>query len=136
MSSAMDWPLMSDILKCVALGLGALVLLALFAALRSLSKFLKRSTTVVDEADKTISELRTTVLPILDKVDVTVDAVNAELLRVDNILSGIETASQKVTQTSETVSGIVATPVDFVAGFTDKLRRGWKTRRAEVEDRQ
>ena len=113
---------------------GVFVLFALFGALRKLSYLLESSTETMAEAERTVSELRGSVVPILDKVDVSVDALNAQLLRLDGILSSFETATQKVTHTSEAVSGIVSTPVDLVSGFTDKLRRGWKTRRAEAED--
>jgi len=121
-------------LQALMLLAGVLILFALFGAVRNLSHLLESSTKTMDEAEKTVAELRGSVVPILDKVDVSVDALNAQLLRLDAILSGFEAATQKVTHTSEAVSGIVATPVDLVAGFTDKLRRGWKTRRAEAED--
>ena len=113
---------------------GVFALFALFGALRKLGHLLESSSNTMVETEKTIAELRTSVVPILNKVDVSVDALNTQLLRLDGILTAFEAASQKVTHTSEAVSGIVSTPVDLVAGFTDKLRRGWKTRRADAED--
>jgi len=122
------------VLQVVLLIGGIFVVFALFSMLRNLSRLLQNSSDTMVEAEKAISELRGTLMPILEKIDVSVDALNAQLLRLDGILTAFEAATQKVTHTSEAVSGIVATPVDMVAGFTDKLRRGWKTRRAEAGD--
>ena len=134
MDGSFDVTMLIPWLQVLMMIAGVIILFALFGAMRNLSKLFEGTTCTMLEAEKAIAELRGSVVPILDKVDVSVDALNAQLLRLDSILSGFEAASHKVTQTSEAVSGIVSTPVDLVAGFTDKLRRGWKTRRAEAED--
>jgi ABC-type transporter Mla subunit MlaD len=134
--STINWQLVITILKIVLMVVGVFALFALFGLLRNASKLLKNANTSLTEVDKTVVQLRGSLVPILDKADVTVDAVNAELLRLDGIIGTFETATQKMTHTSETVTEIVNTPVDLVAGFTDKLRKGWQTRKAEAADRK
>jgi uncharacterized protein YoxC len=114
---------------------GALCLLGLFIVLLKTIKLVQSATTTLDETEKTVAELRTSVVPILDKADVSVDALNAQLIRLDNIMAGVEQTQKKVSHTADAASNIVQTPVDLVSGFTDKLRRGWRERRAEAEDR-
>lgn len=75
-------------------------------------------------------ESRQRLVPLLDKVDVTVDAVNAELLRIDLIVSRFEVVSERMAQTSETVSGIANAPERIVEDITARVR-GWSRRRQE-----
>lgn len=75
-------------------------------------------------------ESRQRLVPLLDKVDVTVDAVNAELLRIDLIVSRFEIVSERMVQTSETVSGIANAPERIVEDITARVR-GWSRRRHE-----
>jgi hypothetical protein len=50
-------------------------------------------------------DTRERLIPLLDKVDVTVDAVNAEC-RVDAIITQVEGASARVSHASDAISGI------------------------------
>lgn len=74
---------------------------------------------------------RERVVPLLEKVDVTVDAVNAELLRVDAIITRFEDASERVSSASGTITDIVNAPSELVSGVALKVRRAWRERRRD-----
>ena len=79
------------------------------------------------------SELHARLMPLLEKADVTVDAVNAELYRIDGIITRFETAGERVDAVSDTVSGIVNTPAELVNEFAGRMRRAFKDRRRASE---
>lgn len=66
--------------------------------------------------------------PLLDKADVTVDAINVEILRVDALIARFEDASERVTSASGTISGIVNAPAEIVNDVAGRVRRAWKDR--------
>jgi len=73
-------------------------------------------------------------IPLLDKADVTVDAVNAELLRIDAIITQFEDAGARVSHASDTISEIVNTPAEIVNDVAGRVRRAWKDRRRPSEE--
>lgn len=88
------------------------------------------------EAVKTAKSVRTLsddlderVVPLLEKADVTVDALNAELLRIDAIVTRFEEISDRVETTSRTVQEVANAPVEIVTDFADRVRRAWRTRK-------
>lgn len=74
------------------------------------------------------------VTPLLDKTDVTVDAVNAEILRIDAIITSVEQTSSRVSNASNTIHDIVNAPAELVTGVADRVRKAWKDRRREAGD--
>lgn len=72
-------------------------------------------------------------LPLLDKADVTIDAANAELWRIDGAITRFEEASVRVSAASGTLSEIVQHPGEVVSGVADRVRRAWKDRRRPVD---
>jgi hypothetical protein len=71
------------------------------------------------------------VMPLLDKADVTVDALNAELLRLDTIVTRVEEITDRVDSTSRTVQDVANAPGEIVTDIADRVRRAWKRRQAE-----
>lgn len=69
------------------------------------------------------------VVPLLDKADVTVDALNAELLRIDQIVTQVEEVTDRVNNTSKTVQEVANAPAEIVNDIADRVRRAWKTRK-------
>jgi len=67
-------------------------------------------------------DTRERLIPLLDKVDVTVDAINAELLRVDGILTQFEEVSDRVSSTTHAVQEAVSAPMDAVNAVGTGLR--------------
>lgn len=81
-------------------------------------------------------DLRTRLIPLAEKIDVTVDAVNAELYRVDLLLDRFEDASDRFVSASDTVSDLVSVPERLAEGLADRVRL-WNRRRQEhVEERR
>lgn len=78
-------------------------------------------------------DTRLRLVPLLDKADITVDAVNAELLRVDAIITQVEEASARVSHASDTISDIVSTPAEIVNDVAVRVRRAWKDRRRSAD---
>jgi len=75
--------------------------------------------------------------PLIEKADVTVDAMNAELLRVDAIITDVEEISSRVEHTVTTVHGAVNAPANAVNAAGERIRVAWlraKRTRAAVPD--
>ena len=79
-------------------------------------------------------DVRERLVPLLDKADVTVDAANAELLRIDGAITRFEDASARVSAASNTLADVVQAPADIVTGVADRVRRAWKERRQHGAD--
>ena len=77
-------------------------------------------------------DLDARIVPLLEKADITIDALNAELLRVDGIVSRIEEITDRVESTSRTVQGVANAPAEIVTDIADRVRRAWKRRQAEA----
>jgi hypothetical protein len=74
-------------------------------------------------------------MPLLEKADVTIDAFNAELLRIDTIVTGIEEITDRVGSTSRTVQEVANAPGEIVTDIADRVRRAWRRRQAESAER-
>ena len=70
-------------------------------------------------------------VPLLDKADITIDAVNAELMRVDTIVSRVEEITERVESTTRTVQDVANAPGEIVTDIADRVRRAWRRSRAE-----
>jgi len=68
-------------------------------------------------------------VPLLDKADITVDAMNAELLRLDQIVTRVEEVTDRVSDTSRVVQEVANAPAEIVTDLADRVRRAWKTRK-------
>ncbi|MCL2680386.1 MAG: DUF948 domain-containing protein [Coriobacteriia bacterium] len=134
MFETFSWQDLFPFLQFVLLVIGVVAFVAVVIVLKNLARLLESTTRTMDQAEKTVAELRDSVVPILASADTSMDTLNLQLQRLDNILSGFESTTQRVAHTAETASGIVQTPVEFVAGVTDKLVRGWRERRAHSQD--
>jgi uncharacterized protein YoxC len=76
-------------------------------------------------------DLDARVVPLLDKVDVTVDALNAELMRIDTIVTRVDEITDRVDSTTRTVQDVANAPGEIVTDIADRVRRAWKRSRAE-----
>jgi hypothetical protein len=68
-------------------------------------------------------------VPLLEKADVTVDALNAELLRVDAIVTRFEDISGRVESTTRTVQEVANAPGEIVNELAGRMRRAWSARK-------
>lgn len=78
-------------------------------------------------------ETRDRLMPLLEKADVTIDATNAELLRIDAAITRFEDVSVRVSAASGTLTDIVQHPAEVVSGVADRVRRAWKDRRRHAQ---
>jgi hypothetical protein len=62
-------------------------------------------------------------IPLIDKADASLDLLNAEMMRIDGIVTQVEEVSGRVTTTSEQVTDAVRAPLAFLVGFADSIRR-------------
>jgi hypothetical protein len=76
--------------------------------------------------------LDASMMPLLEKADITIDALNAELLRVDAIVSRVEEVTERMDSTSRAVQGVANAPAEIVTDIADRVRRAWKHRQAEA----
>lgn len=74
-------------------------------------------------------DTRERLVPLLDKTDVTIDAVNAELWRIDGVITRFEEASERVGKASNAINEIVNAPADIVTDVADKVRKAWRERK-------
>ena len=72
-------------------------------------------------------------VPLLDKADVTVDALNAELWRIDGIVTRVEEVTERVDNTTRTVQDVANAPAEIVNDLAGRVRRAWKTRGRQHE---
>ena len=77
---------------------------------------------------RTSDELRTGLVPLVEKIDITVDAANAELLRIDAAITQLESATSHVSAVSSTISEVVHAPGEVVNNLADRMRRAWRNR--------
>lgn len=100
----------------------ALVAVAIAVCVVAIAAML-RSLRAVEEARSFVSRLDERLMPLLEKADVTVDALNAELLRVDGIVTQFEDASERVGTTARVARDAVGTPMRVIAGAGEGLAR-------------
>lgn len=79
-------------------------------------------------------DLDTKLIPLVEKTDVTVDAMNVELLRVDAIITRVEEVTSRVESTSRVVHEAATVPGEIVNDIAERVRRAWKRRSAETPE--
>jgi hypothetical protein len=100
------------VLSVLAIALAAFAIYVLVIVLR-LARELHTATT----------EVRTKLVPLIEKADVTLDLMNAELLRVDGIVSDIEQVSGAVSSASDVIRGPVNVVQKLGAGLARAFSR-------------
>jgi hypothetical protein len=100
------------VLTVLAIALAAFAIYVLVVALR-LARELQAATV----------ELRAKLVPLIDKADVALDLMNAELLRVDGIVSDIEQVSGAVSSASDVIRGPMNVVQKFGAGLARAFSR-------------
>ncbi len=61
--------------------------------------------------------------PLMDRVSLSVDAINLEILKLDEIVDDVKTMTSSAANATQSINTIASAPVDFVSGVTDKIRR-------------
>lgn len=76
-----------------------------------------------------VDDLDAHVIPFIEKADVTLDAINIEFLRIDEIVTRVEEVSDRVSSTSRTVQEVAKAPMEIVSDIVQRVRKAWRTRR-------
>lgn len=125
----MDW---SDVLKLA---------LSIFLILTGigLSYLFLRMAGVFARLGSSVTRITDEVVPILNRAQTTVDGVNLELARVDEIMKTAVGATKGAEKTVQTVSSAVTSPVRKLTGLAAGAREAVATfkarRQAEAADR-
>jgi uncharacterized protein YoxC len=125
----LDW---SDVLKLA---------LSIFLILTGigLSYLFLRMAGVFARLGSSVTRITDEVVPILNRAQTTVDGVNLELARVDEIMKTAVGATKGAEKTVQTVSSAVTSPVRKLTGLAAGAREAFATfkarRQAEAADR-
>jgi len=95
-----------------------------------LSYLFLRMAGVFERLGRSVTRITDEVVPILNKAQTTVDGVNLELARVDEIMQTAVGATKGVEKTVQTVSSAVTTPVRKLTGLAAGAREAVATLRA------
>ncbi len=71
-----------------------------------------------------LSDVNTEVVPLLSRVETTLDRVNAELDQVEQITTSLAQIIKVAESTTTAVHGAVATPIKKVAGLSSAVTEG------------
>lgn len=104
---------LDTVLTVITIVLALAALYAVWVLVRSVTRLLAA-----------VEDVRSRLVPLLDKADVTLDAVNAELLRIDVIVSQAEGVGEAVS----TASDFIRSPVNSAAQGIVKLVHGLRKR--------
>ena len=77
----------------------------------------------VKDLQVAVADVRSRLVPLLEKADVTVDAVNAELLRLDAIVTQAEGVGEAVSTASEFIRSPVNTAAHGLARLVSAFRK-------------
>lgn len=92
----------------------ALIALAGVFALVQLGRLFGTARKQVDEAGNRVQ-------PIIEKADTSVDALNAEILRVDGILSDVERITNAAANTTQSVEKVANAPLEIAQSLSERL---------------
>lgn len=76
-----------------------------------------------------LDDLDSKLVPLIEKADITIDAVNAELLRVDGIVTRFEEVSEGVSSATSAVREAASLPADAVSALSSRVRTFIRGRR-------
>ncbi|MEI7519931.1 MAG: DUF948 domain-containing protein [Thermoleophilia bacterium] len=119
----MDWSDVANLALAIFLVLVGIGLFYMFFRLGGL----------FGQLDTSVEELTDETVPILTRVQTTVDGVNDQLGHVDEIMQSAVGATKSAEKAASTVSGAVSAPARALSGFTasaGEALRSFKARRA------
>jgi uncharacterized protein YoxC len=101
-----------DALSIILSVLGVVALCAAIYAAVEVVRLVRRTERVVVHLEQTLP-------PLLEKIDVAVDAVNVELLRIDGIVTDVENVSGTVSTATE----VIKSPVEALSSLGGRIAR-------------
>lgn len=109
-----------DVARTLDIALTVITIVLALAALYAVWVLVRSTNRLMD----TVDEVRVRLVPLIEKADVTLDAVNAELLRIDGIVSQAEEVGDAVS----TATGFIRSPVNSAAHGLARLARAFGKR--------
>jgi len=70
-----------------------------------------------------VDEVKGRLLPLLDKAEITLDAINVELLRIDAVVTRFEDVTERVTSTTHAVQEAVNAPMEVLSSVGGRFAR-------------
>ena len=126
------------IILYVAAAIALLALAVLFVYLVLLVKRTnelldKQVNPILDDAKDMTESLKPAVAqadPLMDRINLTLDATNLELMRLDEILQDVSVITDKLADTTTTVNEVTNIPLNAVNGVANRVRGAFKSRGA------
>ena len=119
------------VLLCIA---GVVALGAMAYLFITLTKSMKETFEKVDPLVVEAKEALDTAKPALERITLTVDAANLEIMRVDQILEDVNTITGNVSKATESLDNITSLPLDALSNVTSRLRSRIAPLGAKAED--
>ncbi len=101
------------------------LVLTLKTARKTVDSIQEQLTPTLEHVEKITKELEpamTKVDPLMERVSLTVDAANLELMRVDQILEDLGDVTGTVSKATNAVDTVASAPVNLVSNVTEKVR--------------
>lgn len=126
-----------DVVNMILLIVYIVVGVALVWFVVELALTIRKARGTVDDMQKqleptlaNVQELTDDAKPIVERLSLTVDAVNLELLRVDDILQNVGGIAGTASKAVNTVDSVASAPLDIVNSLTKRVRDRFAPRRA------
>lgn len=103
--------------------LSVVLMVSLIALAASIIYILLKVSRTLSNANKLIDDVSTEIGPILAKIQMTVDEVNLELGRVDEIVRVVQDVTDKVQLTASLTQEVISSPLIKLASFSAGTRK-------------
>lgn len=90
----------------------------------------------IDPTLANVEQITTDIQPIMDHVQLTIDAANLEIMRVDEILSDVTTITNTASKAVGAVDTVTSAPVELVNSIAGKIRAKFGGKDASAESVQ
>lgn len=108
-----------DVADALGIALTIITIILVIAGIYAVSVLLR----AVRNLLAAVEDVRSRLVPLLDKADITVDAVNAELLRLDAIVTQAEEVGDAVSTASDFIRSPVSRAADGIARLARSFRK-------------
>lgn len=86
-----------------------------------------RLSMVINRVNDMLDNVNKEIVPLLTRVEATIDGVNSELDGVDQITESVATMVKVAEQTTVAVQSAVSKPVKLLAGVSAGIKRGFRS---------
>lgn len=126
-----------DVVNMILLIVYIVVGIALVWFVVELALTIRKTRTTVDDMQKqleptlaNVQQLTDDAKPLVERLSLTVDAVNLEMLRVDDILQDVSGITDTASKAATAVDNVTSAPLNIVNSLTEKLRDRLTPKRA------